>query len=148
MDSVSATVKALNWQAINSKDIDRERDDAENLEFCDEREFEFRRKCKKAKADVRELERQIKGLEAIVERTKRLRRTEIDYWEDGDLEFWISCMGKNFVFIFSKFPYEYIFWKNYQPGEGWHYNGNTGYYTHASVGTRYFSLSFMLLILS
>ena len=94
MDSVSATDKAENWQALNNKDLDREREDQENLDFCDEREFIFRKKCKKARQDVRELEARKAELEAIVDRTTRLCRTEIEYWEEGDIEFWQQYQGK------------------------------------------------------
>ena len=100
MDSVTATDKALNWQALNAKNLDREKEDNENLEFCDERELICRNKCRKAREDVRALQAQQIELEGIVERTKRLRRTEIDYWEEGDLEFFMRFLGK-FLKIFS-----------------------------------------------
>ena len=93
MNSVTPSDKAANWQTLNGKDLDREKEDQENLEFCDARELVFRRKCKKAREDVTSLEERRSALEEIVERTKRLRRTEVEYWEEGDLDFWIRYTG-------------------------------------------------------
>ena len=102
MNSVTPSDKAENWNALNGKDLDREKEDQENLDFCDEREMLFRHKCKKARTDVRSLEERRTELELIVDRTKRLRRTEVEYWEDGDLDFWIRYAGIYHVFTLLK----------------------------------------------
>ena len=102
MNSVTATDKAENWQALNGKDLDREAEDAENLEYCDEQELVFRLKCKKARNDVRELNRRRDELEAIVDRTKRLCRTEVEFWEEDDLPFWLKYMGNLFILAYMR----------------------------------------------
>ena len=103
MNSVTATDKARHWQDINGGDLDREKEDQENLDFCDQRELLFRRKNKRAREDVCDLERQRDQLQLVVDRTKRLQRTEIEYWEEGDLEFWTEYMGNILPLVFSFF---------------------------------------------
>ena len=88
MTSVNATEKANHWQSLQGKELDREQEDNENLAFCDEQENLFRQKCKKAREDVQQMEVRKIELEGVVERTRRLCRTEIEYWDDGDFTFW------------------------------------------------------------
>ena len=104
MDSVKPTEIASNWENFYASELDREKEDEENLAFYDEREQLARKEVKQARDDVRDLEIRKGDLQEEVNRCKRLQRTEKKFWQAGDEEFFDSVQGSLVAAIKSLLP--------------------------------------------
>lgn len=93
MNSVTATEKAKNYDLAYSEEVEREREDQENLTFYEQREALVRNKSKRARERVLELQQRENQLEISIDRLKRLRRTKSEFWSSEDLEWWQRTRG-------------------------------------------------------
>ena len=102
MNSVTASEKARDWQLAFADEIDREKEDLENLEFFDEREKISRKQTRSARLEVNELQTQLTEWAEISDRTEKLERLDLDYWTDDDVAFCQQLRGSFFSpFILS-----------------------------------------------
>ena len=97
MSSVNSAEKATNWASVYASALAREKQDEDNIQFMDLREIASREETQKTKDKIQELETRKRSLEATVARVNRLERTEIEYWEDGDAEFFLQLEGTFFI---------------------------------------------------
>ena len=113
MDSVKASDMAANWGTFYARDLDREKEDDENLAFYDERESLTRRETKEARDDVRNLQARRVELQAEVKRARTLQRTETKFWSASDIEWYRSVQDTFFAGLvllrgsFSPVPLSY-----------------------------------------
>ena len=71
----------------------REKQDEDNVRFMDLREQASREETQQAKDQIRALEAKKVALEAEVVRFNRMERTDIEFWEEGDAEFFFELEG-------------------------------------------------------
>ena len=102
MSSVISIEKANNWSSIYASALAREKQDEDNIHFMDIREQAARQETQEAKEYIKTLEARKKQLETTVARVNRLERTDVEFWEDGDMEFFLQLEGIK-IFSFTLF---------------------------------------------
>ena len=93
MDSVKPSEVANSFESYYKHELDREREDDENIKFYDERENITRAQVRTTREDIRDLEARRTEYEASVRHSRHLQRTETEFWTPEDYEFHAKLVG-------------------------------------------------------
>ena len=93
MFSIASAEKASNWSSVYASAQAREKQDEANLEFMNLREQASREEAQRATDKIKALELLKAQLVDWVDRLNRLERTDVDYWEEGDRDWFFQLEG-------------------------------------------------------